>query len=332
MPASSPAVHHSTHTILLPSPSALFPSLLAAPSAPPTPLGGSSMASADGANGKVVLLTGANSGIGYALTLKLLAAGYTTYATARSTAKANDLVADAKSRSLADRLHIVEMDVSADASVADGVAAVLAATDGVLDVVISNAGYGNMAPPEAAAPADYAANFNTNVLGTVRLATATLPTMRARGGGRFIATSSVAGLVGLPLSPVLVATKHALEGLIECHAVSYAGTGVRFSLVEPGPVATAAVDNAHGLDAEIVPELRAAAKAFGSSWWGTATPQTADDCAAYFMRAVTDADPALRYVTFAPVMDLLRVKYADVEGRQAMAALQELVTESGDKE
>lgn len=288
----------------------------------------------DGGNGKVVLLTGANSGIGYALTLKLLAAGYTTFATARSAAKADALVADAKARSLSALLTILEADVTSDASVQSAVGALLDATGGALDVVISNAGYGNMAPPETAdaGPAGYAANFDTNVLGTVRLAAATLPTLRARGGGRFIATSSVAGLVGLPLSPVLVTTKHALEGFMECHAASYAGTGVRFVVVEPGPVATAAVDNAAGLGGEVVPQLRAAAEAFQKSWWGCATPQTADDCADYFMRAVTDADPPLRYVTFEPVLDLLRVKFADVDGRRAVVALQELVGHGGGKE
>lgn len=108
---------------------------------------------------------------------------------------------------------------------------------------------------------------------------------------------------------------------------------MRFSVVWPGPVATAAVAYSHGLEVEVFPELKPAAEEFGARWWGTATQQTAEGCAVYFSRTLFEVDEALRCETLAPVLDLVQVQFGvDLEGREGGAALQELVTNKVGKE
>lgn len=271
---------------------------------------------------KVALVTGTNSGIGLAVAVQLCEAGYATYATVRALAKADALRDAAAEAGVADLLHVIEMDVSDDASVAAGVKAVLAETGGVLDVAVANAGYGDMSPPEAANVDRLAANLDVNLYGVVRLCNAVLPTMRAAGGGRIVVTSSIVGLVGFPMMPVYVATKFALEGYIESMAASYAPIGIHFSLVEPGPVGTQLMDNAQSADGGVPAELEPVAAAYGTNMQAMmSTPQSATDCAKYFLRAVTDEVPQLRYMTHEPSVEMLAAKYTDLTGAKTAAVL-----------
>jgi len=274
---------------------------------------------------KVALVTGTNSGIGLAASVQLCQAGYTTYATVRSLAKATALIEAAKEAGVVDRLKVIEMDVGKDESVAAAVTNLLAETDNTIDVVVANAGYGDMSPPEAAAVGAFHDNLNVNLFGVVRLANAVLPAMRAAGRGRFIATSSVAGLVAMPLMPVYATTKFAVEGFMESMAATYAGIGIHFSLVEPGPVDTGFLDKATVPDGTPA-ELRPAAEAMQASMAGMmARAQSPADCAKYFLRAATEERPQLRYMTCEPMESMLSVKCADLTGEKTLAALTAMV-------
>jgi len=274
---------------------------------------------------KIALVTGTNSGIGLAASVQLCQAGYTTYATVRSLAKATALREAAKAAGVVDRLKVIEMDVSNDASVASAVTNVLAETDNTLDVVVANAGYGDLSPPEAAAVQAFQDNLNVNLFGVVRLANAVLPSMRAAGRGRIIATSSILGLVAMPMMPVYATTKFALEGYMESMAAAYAGIGIHFSLVEPGPVATAFSDNAtvpNGMPAELRPAAKAMEAFMGRL---LSQPQSSEECAKYIVRAATEERPQLRYMTYEPVEPMIREKYVDLTGGKTLAALTAMV-------
>jgi len=90
---------------------------------------------------KIALVTGTNTGIGLAISVKLCQVGFITYASVRSLAKADALQKAAATAGVSDRLKVIEMDVGDDASVISAVKAVLADTGNIIDVVISNAGY-----------------------------------------------------------------------------------------------------------------------------------------------------------------------------------------------
>lgn len=227
---------------------------------------------------KVALVTGTNSGIGLEVAVQLCQAGFTTYATVRTLAKAGNLRAAAEAAGVTPLLRVIEMDVTSDASVEEAVKGLLAETEGALDVAVANAGYADMSPPEAATPDRVMANLDVNLCGVVRLCNAVLPTMRAAGAGRVVVTSSTAGLLGFPMAPIYVSTKFAVEGYIESMAASYAPIGIHFTQVELGPVVAPFMNNTTAADGGIPAELANVAKGFDGRQDGVGAAAN-DDCA-----------------------------------------------------
>src|SRR5207244_2134811 len=86
---------------------------------------------------------------------------------------------------------------------------------GPVDVVFNNAGYGLAGPFEGTSDEQLTAEVDTNLLGTLRVTKAFVPSFRERGTGTFITTTSIGGLVALPFNSVYHATKWALEGWSE---------------------------------------------------------------------------------------------------------------------
>jgi len=181
-------------------------------------------------------------------------------------------------------------------------------------------------PPETVTVDALAANLNVNLYGAVRLSNAVLPAMRTAGGGRFIATSSLAGLLGLPMLPLYASTKFALEGYMESMAAAYAGIGIHFSIVAPGPVSSALVANAAAPNEAAPAELRPAIEAFQHFIEDlVANSQSPDDCAEYFIKAATDERPQLRYMTYKPIHPKIRAKFVDLTGQKTLEALKSMV-------
>jgi len=167
----------------------------------------------------IVLITGATAGIGRATADRLHEAGRT--------------VVGASRRTLPDvPWHQVVMDVDDDASVADGVAGIVAEHGGI-DAVVTCAGWGLAGPVETTPIADATAQLQTNFFGTVRPVVAALPSLRARSG-RIVVVSSIGGLLGLPFQAYYSASKFALEGWAEALAWEVRPFGVDVTLVEPG--------------------------------------------------------------------------------------------------
>lgn len=173
----------------------------------------------------------------------------------------------------------------------------------------------------------YRANLDVNLYGVVRVANAVLPTMRAAGAGRFIATSSIAGMVALPMTPVYNGTKFALEGYMESMAASYAPTGIHFAVVTPGPVHTDFSKNMTTDPAGSVPKeletVNAATIDFIQALMADA--QTPDEVAKFFVRAATEEEPQLRYMTHEASNKIMMAKYADLTGDATAKALRAMV-------
>jgi NAD(P)-dependent dehydrogenase (short-subunit alcohol dehydrogenase family) len=183
----------------------------------------------------VILLTGCSSGIGRASALALAARGHRVFATAR---KKDDLAGLER-----DGLTALPLDVTDQATVAAAVEAVLSRA-GRLDVLVNNAGYPQYGSVEEVTLAQWRAQFDVNLFGTLAVTQAVLPAMRKQQSGRIINVSSVAGKLGIPFAAPYCASKHALEAMSDALRVEVSPFGIRVVLVEPGPVETRFGDRA----------------------------------------------------------------------------------------
>ena len=181
-----------------------------------------------------ILITGANGGFGNLTVKSLLKAGHEVVATMRNAAQRNKAAAEELSSLGA---HIVELDVTDDASVNAGVAKAIELLGG-LDVVINNAGIGVLGIQEQFAIDDFKRLFDVNVFGVQRVNRAALPFLRNQGSGLLIHVSSLLGRIAIPFYGPYNASKWALEALAQNYRVELSGFGVDSCLVEPGGFAT----------------------------------------------------------------------------------------------
>lgn len=177
---------------------------------------------------KVVLVTGATSGIGKACAEYLSKNGWRVFGTGRRVGQ---------SAVLGEGVEMISMDVDDEQSVKAVVEQILARA-GRLDAVINNAGYSLMGAVEDTCLEEAKAQFETNFFGVLRVCRAALPSLRASGQGYIINISSLAGIVGLPYSGLYSATKFALEGVSESLRHELRPFGVNVVLVEPGDFRT----------------------------------------------------------------------------------------------
>ena len=183
---------------------------------------------------KVILITGASTGIGHASAKMLIEAGHVVYGGARRTELMDDLVQLGG--------HAIDMDVTSDASVQAGVDRVIA-EQGRIDGLFANAGYCLLGPVELLPTNEVTSQFDTNVVGMGRVVSATLPHMRKQGSGTIVITSSSAGHVSLPGMPWYAATKHAQQGYADGLRMEVKEFGINVVLIEPGYV-DSDIDNA----------------------------------------------------------------------------------------
>jgi NADP-dependent 3-hydroxy acid dehydrogenase YdfG len=175
-----------------------------------------------------VLITGASKGIGRAIATEATKRGHRVVATARDPRTLDDLDVDQR----------LALDVTDPETIAAAVAAA-----GDIDTLVSNAGVIFYAAVEATPPEELARLFDRNTLGSLRVAQAVMPGMRARGSGRLLFMSSVVGRVVLPPNAAYAATKWALEALVEALAIETAPLGLQAALLEPGAVSSGALDD-----------------------------------------------------------------------------------------
>ena len=205
------------------------------------------MGTMKGYEGKVVLVTGANSGIGEATAVALVEAGAKVYGTARREAVLLEV------RATHPRIHWVLSDVRDPASTRKAVEAVVREA-GRLDVLVNNAGAFRPGPLEASSPADIALQFETNVYGVTYATQAALPALRETRGS-IVNISSAAGHKPGPGFSLYAASKAAVESLTRSWAAELAPSGVRVNAIAPGPVETPVFINA-GLPADMIAGMK----------------------------------------------------------------------------
>ncbi|WP_159849800.1 SDR family NAD(P)-dependent oxidoreductase [Nocardia sp. CY41] len=174
----------------------------------------------------VVLVTGAANGMGAATMEHLAALGYTVEGCDRAAAPG-----------------IARVDVR-DEEAVNGWVRDVHARHGSIQAVVTFAAYGVVGAVEETTPAEAAALYDTNVLGTHRVLRAALPLLRARGAGRVIVVSSGAGAVAEPYGGWYSATKAAVERIGEAARMEAAGAGIQVSVLIPGWTVTPIVDTA----------------------------------------------------------------------------------------
>jgi len=189
---------------------------------------------------QVVLITGSSTGFGRLFTDTLARKGHTVFATMRDPAGRNAKNAS-EIRTLAQKdslpIHVLELDVTDDASVARAVDAAVAKA-GRIDVAINNAGYVLSGLSEAVTTEQAQRLMDTNFLGAVRVNRAVLPHMRRQRSGVLIHISSAAGRIIAPSMGFYCASKFALEAFAEAYSYELAGQGIESVIVEPGQYET----------------------------------------------------------------------------------------------
>lgn len=177
-----------------------------------------------------ILITGCSSGIGHDAAHRLAGAGWRVFATCR---KAEDC-----ERLRAEGLESLPLDYEDAASIAAAVDEVLSRTGGTLDALFNNGAYAIPGPLEDLSRDAMRTIFEANLIGWHDLTNRVIPAMRAQGGGRIVNCSSVLGLVGMKWRGAYVATKFALEGMSDVLRMEMAETGIKVSLIDPGPIET----------------------------------------------------------------------------------------------
>jgi NAD(P)-dependent dehydrogenase (short-subunit alcohol dehydrogenase family) len=181
---------------------------------------------------KVWLVTGSANGLGRDIAEAVLASGDRLLATARDPHRLNDLV-----ERYGEQVHTAALDVADEAAAK---AAVAKAVDvfGRLDVVVNNAGYGDIAPFEQVSSESFRTLIDTNFFGVVYMTRAAIPVMRKQKSGCILQISSVGGRLATAGSASYHAAKWAVGGFTESIAQEVAPFGVKVCAVEPGGMRT----------------------------------------------------------------------------------------------
>lgn len=182
---------------------------------------------------KIVLITGASSGMGKAFTKALLKEGATVYAVARRV--------DAMQELKALGAHTLKMDITNQDDIDQVVKTIEKETHGV-DILVNCAGFGMYGAMEDTTLADARYQFEVNLFGMAYLTQKVLPSMRKKMQGRIINISSMGGKIYTPLGSWYHASKHAVEGWSDCLRLELKSFNIDVVVIEPGAIATEFAD------------------------------------------------------------------------------------------
>ena len=180
-------------------------------------------------NKKVILITGASSGIGYDAAQTLAQQGHRVYAAARRVERMEQLKTFG--------VEVVRMDVTDEASMQNGVESVVQA-EGRIDVLINNAGYGFFGAIENVPMEEARKQLEVNVFGLARLTQLVLPYMRRQQSGRIINTSSIAGKMVFYMGGWYNVTKYSVEAFSDALRMEMKPFGIDVVMIEPGAIKT----------------------------------------------------------------------------------------------
>ncbi|MFF2090578.1 oxidoreductase [Paenibacillus sp. NPDC058174] len=181
---------------------------------------------------KVWFITGSSRGFGRSLAEAVLAHGDQLVATARKPEQLADLV-----QAYGDQVRTIPLDVT---DYEQAQAAIQAAVEafGRIDVVVNNAGYGNISSIEETSIDDFRAQLDTNLWGVIHVTKAALPQLRQQGSGHIIQFSSIGGRSSAPGLAAYQSAKWGVEGFSEVLAKEVSSLGIKVTLIEPGAFRT----------------------------------------------------------------------------------------------
>ncbi len=251
-----------------------------------------------GRPGDAVVVTGCSGGIGLETAVHLAGSGFRVFATVR-----DDGAREAVGRAAAERdveLEVVDLDLRDGDSIEAAMNTVVERAGGVFGLV-NNAGIGLRGAVEDSSDEEIRRVFETNVLGTIAVIRAVLPSMRAAGCGRIVTITSVGGRIpGFGVS-IYCSSKFAQEGLAEGLSLELAPFGIQSIIVAPGIIKTARWSEHRGTAAGAEDT---SSPYYGPFWASEAiadrivarSPTTPADVAAAVATAFCDDLPRLRYV------------------------------------
>lgn len=248
-------------------------------------------------NSKIILITGATSGIGRYSALYLARHGHHVIATGRKLALLEELAKEAEGL----RLDTVPLDVTDEASIDEAVTIANRLTSGYgIDVLVNNAGYGIAAPMSEITDGDLRRQFDTNVFGLMAVTRAFIPQMRKRRSGRIVNVSSIGGRFTFPFFGAYNATKYAVESMSDAMRNELRPFGIQVVLIEPGVIRTNFADTSKALvDGYNVPESPYARALAHTDTLVERTEKMAvgpEIIARAMRRAIESRRPAARYI------------------------------------
>jgi len=178
---------------------------------------------------KVVLVTGASSGIGNAIAEYLGKRGHRVYGASRSSVESRHFTS-------------VRMDVT-KAEEIDNIISKIFISEGKIDAVVNNAGLGVAGPFETSNLEEIRKAMETNFYGTIKVCQTVLPFMRKQKDGYIINISSIGSVMGLPYRGFYSASKASVDIMTEALRMEVKGFGIKVCLVHPGDVKTAINDH-----------------------------------------------------------------------------------------
>lgn len=238
---------------------------------------------------KVILITGASTGIGKETAKLFQAKNWKVVATMRSPEKDEEL------RNIVD-LAVIRLDVTDSDSIKSAIAETLKKF-GRIDAVVNNAGYGLAGPFEATTPEQIARQFDVNVFGLMNVCREIIPYFREQKRGTIVNIASLGGRTAFPFYSLYNSAKWAVEGFSEALQYELEPFNIRVKLIEPGPIKTdfysrsediARADDLHVYDHYFEKAHASMKKSGETAPDGSVVAQTIYD-------AVTDGSKHLRY-------------------------------------
>lgn len=191
-------------------------------------------------NNKVILITGASSGVGKCAAEYLSQNGYKVYGTSRKIER-NKFI-EIGSHNNGGFLKMINLEARSDESVAEAVNHIVS-KENTIDILINCPGYALAGAIEDTSADEACDEFNTNFFGVIRTCRNVLPIMRENGGGTIINIGSVAGLISIPFQSMYSASKYALESMTESLRMEVKKYNIKVALVDPGDIKTGFTDS-----------------------------------------------------------------------------------------
>ena len=279
---------------------------------------------------QVVLITGCNSGIGLALAVRLALDNnkYIVYATMRSIEKQGQLVTQV-GQALNKTLFIKRLDVTVEEDITNVVNEIIQ-EQGRIDILVNNAGVCVIAPIEAVEMDVWRNLIEINFMGAFMLTRCVLPHMKRRRSGRIISVGSIDGVIAVPYDTTYCVSKFALEAMTLSLAVELQPFNIHASVIAPGLVATDMPTKAatsfsleeakkkYPLDELTCQNFEKLMNVWASM---DDSSQPLHEVIDIIIKAMTDENPHMRYVSGKGIAELCQEKLVDHTGKSTIAAV-----------